>query len=830
MMNKFKIEKTSFPKQTDPDFIKETKDWGRAVGVAIQGQWFYRNSGNSRYYNFKNEIHRRRLYARGEQPIGKYKKSLAINGDLSHLNLNWSNVPIVPKFVDLVANGMSERKFEIKASAVDPISILDRQKYKKTIERDMVSRPLLENALSNANIDAFNIPPDSIPENEEELDVFMELGYKPKIELAVELGVKSIFEDNDFNNSIKKRLDRDSIESGISVVKQEYDKEKGVKLSYVDPEDFIWSYTDDPYFKDCYYFGEIKRVNVSELHRLYPHLTSEELKKISDSGVYWDVYNSLNGVNNYETYDGFQDSKAAVLYFNFKTTRNRVYKKKLMSGGGYKMIEKDERFNPPKDMDGDYEKVCWVEEVWYDGVMVLGSNIMLKWEVSSNQLRNKNNTNRVYPTYYPIAPKLYNGSIESLVSRMIPFADLIQLIHLKLQQIQMRMLPDGVYIDVDGVNELDLGNGQVYNPTEALNMFLQTGSVIGRGLTAEGEYNQGSIPIREINTSGGGQKIQSLIASYNHYLQMIRDVTGLNEARDGSAPDKYALVGLQKLASYNSNVATRHVLDSGIYITKKLAEATVLRLAEALDNKDVKKDFVNRLGIKNTDVLDELDVLSTRDLSIYIDLLPDEEEKEKIELNIQQELKNGTLWVEDAIDIRNVSNVKLANQVLKIKKKKRIKEIQNQKKLDVERQTQSNIDSSNAAAQAKAELSKIETESKVIINNNLSENEINKLREEARLKEYLMEKEFKYKLELTKMQMDTIYDKENNKEDRKDKRVDKQSTQQSILIKQRKDNTPPVDFEDKERSGINLDSLKKFESSGNDIIGGGIGLEQFSVK
>ena len=179
--------------------------------------------------------------------------------------------------------------------------------------------------------------------------------------------------------------------------------------------------------------------------------------------------------------------------------------------------------------------------------------------------------------YYIVAPRMYKGRIESLVRRITGFADMIQLTHLKLQQVLVTLVPDGVYLDADGLAEVDLGNGTNYNPQEALNMFFQTGSIIGRSLTAEGDMNPGKVPIQEISSGSGGQKLASLINTYNYYLQMIRDVTGLNEARDGSTPDKNALVGVQKIAAANSNTATRHILQSGLFLTTERCTVIIVK-------------------------------------------------------------------------------------------------------------------------------------------------------------------------------------------------------------------------------------------------------------
>ena len=839
MDKKFEIKKVSFPKSSELDVIKKTEAYGLSVGQAILGEWFSRTNGNSRYYEFKSEIVRRRLYARGEQDVAKYKSEMASNGDLSYLNMNWTPIPVIPKFVDIVANGMYGREFYVKTSAIDPTSSKEKEQDMKIIKTDMLSRDMLEEAAS-MGINAFSVPPDKLPTSQEELNVYMELEYKPRIEIATELAISSVLNDNDYKDMIKKRLDQDAIQIGMAVVKHEFDPHRGISLDYVDPENFVWSYTEDPYFTDCVYFGEVKRVNVSEVHRMYPNLTKEQLEKVSSSGNNWLRYNNIQDNSSNGLYETFPDTKATLLYYNYKTTRTNVYKKKSLNNNGERVIKKDESFNPP--LANDFEKLSWVDEVWYEGVLVAGTDILLKWDIAKNMIRPKRNSNVVFPNYIVVAPKLYKGKIESLVSRMIPFADLIQLVHLKLQQVLSKMIPDGVFIDIDGLNEIDLGNGQTYNATEALNMYLQTGSVIGRSVTAEGEFNHGKIPIQELTSNGANNKIQSLIQSYNQYLQMIRDVTGLNEARDGSSPDRYALVGIQKMAAYNSNTATRHILDAGSYMTKKLSEAIMLRLSDAIEYSYTKEDLERRLGTENLNILNEIKSIPLRDFAVYIELSPDDEEKERLEMNMQQEMTAGTLWIEDVIDIRGISNIKLANQVLKLKKKKRLEAMQQEKQREIEMQTQSNVDSANAASQSKAEMSKIETDAKIIINNNFIDNEIRKMHEEAEKKKELMAIEFEYKKQLLQMQIDMTNGKDTYKEDRKDQRLDKQSSHQSKLIDQRNNNKDPLDFEGKDDELFDddgefvtgqkkpLGGLKTFESSGNDTLGSGFDMESFAPK
>ncbi len=315
-------------------------------------------------------------------------------------------------------------------------------------------------------------------------------------------------------------------------------------------------------------------------------------------------------------------------------------------------------------------------------------------------MRPKSDYNKVRMSYSIVAPRMYKGRVESLVSRITSFADMIQLTHLKIQQVMARMVPDGVYLDADALAEIDLGNGTNYNPQEALNMFFQTGSVIGRSMTSDGDMNPGSVPIREIQSGSGGSKLQSLIGNYNYYLQMMRDVTGLNEARDGSTPDKNALVGVQKLAAANSNTATRHILQSGLYLTAQTAEALSLRISDIIEYSPTKDAFIQAIGAHNVATLEEMSELHLYDFGIFIELSPDEEEKARLENNIQIALAQQTIDLEDAIDLREINNIKLANQLLKIRRVKKQQRDMAKAQQQAQAQAQANAFATQSAAQA----------------------------------------------------------------------------------------------------------------------------------
>ena len=800
------VSPISFPTQTASDKEKASDEYGLKVGQAIQYEWFRRDGATCRYYNQWIEFHRLRLYARGEQPIGKYKSEMAVDGDMSYLNLDWTPVPIIPKFVDIVVNGMNDRLFTVQAYAIDVLSAERRAKFQQNIETDMVAKDFLLQTQEDFGINGFNTSPDELPETDEELSLYMQLKYKPAVEIAEEEAIQTILDEN-FYEETRKRMDYDITVVGMGICKHEFLPGAGVKVDYVDPANVVYSYTEDPYFRDCFYWGEVKQIPVTELYKIKPDITKSEVEEIQQYATAWyDYY----GITRQYRNDIFDKDVITLLYYNYKTTKKFVYKKKSTMAGGEKVIRKDDTFNPPEDEDARFSKIEKTIDVWYEGILVMGSNYLLKWELSKNMVRPKSASQYATPNYIAVAPRMYKGVIESLTRRMTPFADLIQMTHLKLQQVLSRIVPDGVYIDADGINEVDLGTGSAYNPEDALRMYFQTGSVIGRSFTQDGEYNHAKVPIQELNSNSGNAKIQSLVSTYNHYLDMIRGVTGLNEARDASTPDPNSLVGVQKLAALNSNTATRHILEGSLNITKRLSEALTCRIADILEYADFKDKFINQIGKYNVAILDEIEDLYIYDFAIFIKVSPDEEEKAKLEENIQMALQRESITLEDAIDIRQVGNLKLANELLKVKRKQ--KQNADQKREDEVQQMQQQGAMQQQQAMAQAEMQKVQTEiqAKMQLVQAESQGAIQKLQAEAQLKEKLMEKEFQFNMQLKGAENQNIEQREALREKAKDKRVSQQNTQHSQLIQQRQQKSPPVNFESNEDT-LDGFSLSQFD-------------------
>jgi len=786
-MAEAKGQVTQFPSQSVDDATKSSMDYGLEVARGIHNEWFKKHTGSGRFSESKRNFHKLRLYARGEQSISKYKDEFSVNGDLSYLNLDWTPVPIIPKFVDIVVNGMQDRLFTIKAFAQDPTSVKERTDFVDFILEDMNSQEMINDIESTLGINTRNVKSEDLPSNAEELELHMQLGYKQSIEVAIEQAIDNVFKRNKYHE-LKKRLDYDQTVIGISCAKHTFNNTDGVNLEYVDPANLVYSYTEDPNFEDVYYFGEVKEITSNELKKQFPDISDEDFK---------DLVEKSNG-SHLDDSTGSDKNSLSVMYFNWKTWEKSVHKIKETSTGASKAIKKDDTFNPPKDQRNRFEKVAQAREVIYEGVQVLGSDKILKWEKASNMVRPDSNTNLVMMNYVASAPRMYKGNIESLVSRMVTYADLIQLTHLKLQQVLQRMTPSGVYIDADGLAEIDLGNGTNYNPQEALNLYFQTGSVIGRSMTVDGEMNAGKIPIQEL-PGGGGQQSALLIQAYNYYLNMIRDVTGLNEARDGSDPDQYALVGVQKLAAANSNTATRHILHSSLYITSTLGEAIAVRLKDIMEFHPQRDALVSGIGRFSVGALKELDRLHLHDFAIFLELDPDEDEKQLVENNIQLALSRDQIQLEDVIDVRQVKNIKLANQLLKYRRAKKLAFDQEKAERNIAAQSEANGKAAQMAEMAKAQAETIKTESKIKLSQAQVQFDIKMLEVEAQTKRELMQFEFDLNVKLKSMELEAKKEIASGK-----------ITESDIT-------GPPSTPKPQ----------KSFESKGNDVLGG-IDMSRFS--
>ena len=783
-----------FPSQLDSFENKSKTEWGLKLAQSIQSEWWYgyniTNSMMSKFYTQRHQLIERRMYAKGLQSMDKYLQQFKADGDKSFLNLSSKPISIIPKLVDVVVNGMADRGYSVRATAIDSVSTENRISYRKAVENDQNAKDIIIKAKETLGVDVGSMPIEQIPESKDELDLHMQLEYKQSIEISQELAIEQVMKENRYDDTIDRMVKRDLTVLGVSWVKHKFVPDRGIVLEYVNPENKIQSYSECPYFSDCFYHGEFKVVPISEVLVEFQWLNEpgnedKKLQLASSATQWWDYHRvsqdqRIKGTTN-------------LLYFTYKTTREREKKIIETETKGKEIGEFTPDGNAKKDYR-PYKRVSIAEEILFEGVLVLGTDIMLKWEVSENMSRSKSNKQKVVEQYVGIAPNKERGYIDSLVARMISVEDKLNIIELKAEQIIQKIQPDGFVIDPDALAELDFGGGNTLTVQNQVDMFFQTGSIFARSFGANGDPMY-SKPITELRTGDSLNKLNSLRAEREGYMNIMRDVIGLNKASDASTPDKESLVGIQKLASLNSNTATRHILDGACDITKRLSLGIVYRIADLLKYTDLKEDFARKIGATSVIDLEEIKDLHLYDFAIYLDLHLDAEERAKLENDLSIEIQNGTLSFADKYRILSINNLKYAIQYASILRAKRMKELQKQKQEDIQAQAQANAQSAQMAEQARQitaqVLGQIEMQKQQMVNEGLIQKEQIKGQEDRNTLSVKLEGE----MQIAQLNGQVAMNKFNDLEDRKDSRTRLQATQQSQLITQRQRDEDPKDFE-----------------------------------
>lgn len=789
---------SGFPNPLAPDEEKRTEEYGLKAAKNIEKEWFYRPAtGKCGYYDKRDEYHNLRLYGRGEQDTKIYKDLMNGGEESSYSNYDWRPLQIIPKFVKLITNQMTERLFEIKAEAVDKFSTDLKDTYRRRLEDFVISEPVRKKAREILNVDLDPQNAAEYPDTQEEIDLHMQIKYKPAIEIATEEALKFTLDLNNYNET-QSRVIEDITTIGIGAIKHKTDPTKGIRVEYVDPASMVYSHPTHRNFEDVYYYGEVKRITINELKRISGNkFTDEQLKDIAEATSEWTRYHGSSSNEQTNREDDIQGMMVDILFFNFKSTNTLSYKKKYTSNGGYKMTSKESTFKKKnKDYDGfDVNKK--IIDVWYEGALVLGTEMLFNYKLSENMIRPEGFLNITAPNYIVYAPEIYQNRTKSLVERIIPYVDEMQQIHIKIQQTIAKARPSGIYIDVAGLNEINMGDGNVLTPLEAIKIYNETGNVIGTSVSHEGDYNYGREPIKELK-NGVIDGLDRLINAYNHYLNLLRDAIGIPQGADASTPHPDMAVGVQQQLAVNSNTATRHILDGGLNISQRLGGGLGLRLKDIFLYSDLKSTYINAIGKINVKILEALKRYNLHDLGINIVLKPDNEERQFLEQNIQVALSKELITLDDAIDIRDISNTKLANQLIKTRRIKRDK-IKFQREQEMQKQA-SEQQAAVAERIAKAKMQELGAKSQgdLKLVDAKSKAKMKELEKEAIEKGKLMEKEFNYNVKLQGGQQEQDKEKSKYMEDRKDKRQDRGNTQDSAKIQQRTFNQPAQSFESSE--------------------------------
>jgi len=770
---------------------KASDEYGLQFAKLIEHEWFFIRSGNTanQFYDKRLRMDEQRKYARGEHDTGLVKKLITDGtGGESYTNYDWRPIQILPKFIKLVVNQMTERLYEIDAQAVDGISQGLRDEYKDILKKNMYAKQMLTDAKELLGVDLTPAGIGEIPDSDAEIDLHMKLQYKPAIEIAIEQAIKYTLELNEYDETQKMML-KDLVEIGVAALHHRTDPTKGIVAEYRDPADMVWAYPTRSNFDNVNYYGVVRRQTISEVGRLAgKKFTPDELEKYKNVSNEWQGYNRISNEFWYRGED-LPNSMVDVLDFTFKTTKRNVFKKKYRSNGSYSITEKSSDFiKTPEQLAKeseqgfkDYDILEDVQEVWYEGSLILGTDMIFNYRECSNMVRPEGFiNNKVSSNYVVYAPELYQGRIQSLVDRVIQYVDQLQQIQVKIQQFVAKAKPNGIWIDVDGLQELDLGDGNSFDALDLIRYYDETGNLLGTSRLSDGGYNNGSLPIKELN-NGTMAGLEQLMNAHNFHFQMFRDSIGIGQGADGALPDPRTSNGALEQQQTLSNVATRYVLDSQLKITQYLANGLSLRLKDIFKYSNLKNAYINSIGRVNVDVLQSIQDLHLHDFGITIKLKPDAQDRAMLEANIQAEIASGNLGTEDGIDIRKISNISVANEMLKVRKDKRIKEAHARELEKIKANGEASAQAAKVASDSKREEISFETESKLRLEEFKRESDKLKLQSELEAKRLLMADEYYYQ---TGIQTEIASNKRADdayKEDRKDTRTAIQATQQSKM-------------------------------------------------
>jgi hypothetical protein len=664
--NKNKLNGYPSPLATNEE--KAAKEYGLEYFKTMYYEWH--NNGDVYFRDLKMRYNRNRSYAEGNQDVGKYKDLLDVQGDSSYLNIDWTPVSVVPKFVDVIVNGMVNQEYDIKAKTIDPIAANERLEKKKEMYGNMLTKDFLNDLEDETGLPL--TPKGFIAENSEEIEMFMALNYKQNVEIALEKAIEYTLDINDYDE-IKRYMIRDLVVLGLCAAKTEISKTEGVKIRHVDPANLITSFSSKPDYKNIRHAGEVYSMTIADLKMQagdefseedYIKIAREYAGKNNNPVNYGTQAYYENGNETYD-YDKFSVN---ILDAEFITSHSLKYEKKENKYGGYSVNKKPSNYKKPKNSKTKREDVGSTVKVIYKGKYIVGTDYIFNYGMMKDMPRPKSNLSETRLSYIIYQPNLYKMKSRSLVDRMIPFADQIQLAHLKIQHVLAKARPKGAAFEIGSLENVSKGDGGTFTPMELQEIYDQTGNIYYRRIDDEGQMT-GAMPIQELE-NGIGRDFGTLIGVYNHNMQMIRDVTGVNEARDASKPSSEALVGVQKLSLLASNNATRDINDAYLNVTRRVSQSITIRMQDLVNFKGLHKMYTNVIGDTSMHSIDMMKKLSIHEFGITLDVAPSEEEKQMMEQNIQVSLAQKELRLEDAIMIRSIRNIKMANQMLVLRRTK----------------------------------------------------------------------------------------------------------------------------------------------------------------
>ena len=778
----------SFPDPLLPSEKKEDKRYGMKYAKAIEAQWRGSSDKNALQKRRRKIFQRNRKYSLGIQDTSIYKRLLnnvdPNSGDGSLMNLDYTPVPILPKFVRIVVNKILSKNPYPNLEAIDPFSSSEKNNYKRRVKNQVELRDELKKLKDTTGGLVLGDDPDKLPETMEEAEIYLDSNVKTDGEISAQIATNLTLSWNNFNDGTFRRCVNDIVALGMSVVKRSNDPNVGIRVEYVDPEKFVHSYTEDPSFDDLVYAGHIKTITISELKRMAgDQLSEEDYEKISQkskgSGVSGNStqYDDLGDRTMYE----YDEYTIDLLEFEFLTVDTMFFEEKENKFGNSNFYYQGFGEKGSKDSVFEASPEKLQIECIYGGVYIMGTDHVINYGKQTNMPRNIHDLSRAKLSYSVVSTNINRMMPKSMVDSCVGFADMLQLTHLKIQQAIAKAKPDGLIIDIEGLENVQLGKGGELQPLDLHDIYEQTGVFYYRSKNPDGTGQ--APPIREIGNAI--RNINELIALYNHYLRLIRDTTGINEAMDASSPKGDALVGVRQQAIAAGNNAIYDITNASMILYKKVCSDVVKCLQIIPEGSVISKAYENAIGEENMAALTSFKDLPMFNFGVQVVKEMETEDKQYLEQSIQVALGQKEIDLEDALIVRNIKDVNQAERLLMVKRKNRQKEQAKIAQQNSQQQAQVAQQAAQTASQAKQQELQIEAqlEMQKIQAKTQAEMELEKVKHEHRREIEMIraqatlgfrteDQEFREKLETMK-------------EEGKESRVDQQASLTSKLIAQR---------------------------------------------
>ncbi|MFH6944627.1 hypothetical protein [Flavobacterium sp. FlaQc-50] len=792
-----KLSVFKIPDPLAPDSEKITDAYGLSMAKFIDQEWF--NGGISstscQFMTRRQWIRNKRLFVRAKGDTQEYKNLFARNkGELDYINLDWTMLNIPQKFCKIVSNGIQDRYYNLDIRAFDATAIKLKQDRLNAFKTAMYAKPMLEKANAILGIDL--MPKGFVPEDEEELNLYMEIKDRPRIEIAEEIMIDYVKKSSDWE-STEKSKNSDLVEIGIAVGRVYTDKNDGVRVDYVDPENYGHSYVRKNNFKDKTYDFVVDTISINDIKR-ESGFDDETLRKIArsaNSTTSTSAYSSIN----FKTcaMSSILDLRIHVMRFAYKSTKTIAYKTSVNKKGQVtKISRRNDEFNTAENTSE--LKSSKVLDTWYEGNYVVGTEQIYGYKECENLVRD--DQNKAQSPFITVATNIYDNELHSFLGDIEPMCKQLQREHLKIQQLVAELKPDLINIDLDQLADLGTGEGDAKkeNWQEALNLLSAKGVIISQRIDMGDMGMKDGAGARPIANSQGSA-LTPLLNTWAFYYNLIRDVTGINPARDGSLPAD-ALLGVNQMAQLASNTATQHIVDAATYFNKRVAEVISSRLHSIFKYDKsgyLRRIYENAVGKQHVDAIEVLADRSLHEFGFSVEMVPAQKELEELAIDLGIAMKEGTIDVEDKMEAQRIArtNIKLANEYLKYRRRKRIKQRLEEQSIMAKEKSQNDIAAAQAASQAKTQEYVVKSQIDIDKEAKLSSIRLNEAQQLQSIEAPVKDKEFQQDVYLEQMKVNNKLDSDKYKEEAKDIRLDRQATQNSKMISQRKDDSGPIDFE-----------------------------------